>query len=188
MALLILDPSYTGRMRGHGGTAIYVLARDLHQRDAVGKGLLLDGVRVLLVEDDEDTREVLTLGLELQGAEVRAVGSASAALVAVQDFTPHVILSDIGLPDEDGLAMIRKLRQLPADPGRIPAAAVTAFTLSDDGEEPIRAGFQRHFRKPVETRTLFEAVAELAQLGSVERRASRRDDRGDGKRGPAGTR
>jgi CheY-like chemotaxis protein len=134
----------------------------------------LDGVRVLVVEDDEDTREVLTLGLELQGAEVRGVGSADAALKAVKEFSPHVILSDIGLPDEDGLSLIRKLRQLPASSGRIPAAAVTAFTLSDDGEEPIRAGFQRHFRKPVETRTLFEAVAELARQGTIERRSRER--------------
>jgi two-component system, OmpR family, response regulator len=137
-------------------------------------GVRLDGIRVLLVEDDDDTREVLTLGLELHGATVRAVGSASAALVAVQDFVPHVILSDIGLPDEDGLSLIRKLRQLPSSRGRIPAAAVTAFTLSDDGEEPIRAGFQRHFRKPVETQTLFDAVADLARLGAVERRTQRR--------------
>jgi CheY-like chemotaxis protein len=142
----------------------------------VPSGPSLEDVRVLLVEDDEDTREVLTLGLELHGAIVRAVGSARAALRAVEEFTPHVILSDIGLPDEDGLSMIRRLRQLPASCGRIPAAAVTAFTLSDDGEEPIRAGFQRHFRKPVETRVLFEAVAELARLGAVERRGHRRDE------------
>jgi len=153
------------------------VAWDLHQSAAVTIGLRLDGVRVLLVEDDEDTREVLTLGLELDGAEVKAVGSAREALRAVDLFCPHVILSDIGLPDEDGLSMIRKLRKLPAARGRIPAAAVTAFTLSDDGEEPIRAGFQRHFRKPVETRTLFDAVAELAALGKVERRArERRED------------
>ena len=138
----------------------------------------LDGVRVLVVEDDEDTREVLTLGLELQGAEVLAVGSARAALAALEGFAPAVILSDIGLPDEDGLSMMRKLRRLPSASGRIPAAAVTAFTLSDDGDEPIRAGFQRHFRKPVETRTLFEAVAELAKLGAVERRCHDRDDDG----------
>ena len=152
------------------------MAWDLHQADAVGQGLRLDGVRVLLVEDDEDTREVLTLGLELQGAEVQSVGSAREALRAVDAFAPHVILSDIGLPDEDGLTMIRKLRKLPAQLGRIPAAAVTAFTLSDDGEEPIRAGFQRHFRKPVETRTLFDAVAELAALGKIERRARDRHE------------
>jgi CheY-like chemotaxis protein len=158
------------------------MARSLHQAVPVAQGLRLDGVRVLVVEDDEDTREVLTLGLELQGAEVLAVGSARAALGALEDFAPAVILSDIGLPDEDGLSMMRKVRRLPAACGRIPAAAVTAFTLSDDGDEPIRAGFQRHFRKPVETRTLFEAVAELARLGSVERRHHRRDDEPDVRR------
>ena len=152
------------------------MAWDLHEAVAVAIGLRLDGVRVLLVEDDEDTREVLTLGLELQGAEVQAVGSSREALRAVDEFAPHVILSDIGLPDEDGLSMIRKLRKLPAALGRIPAAAVTAFTLSDDGEEPIRAGFQRHFRKPVETRTLFDAIAELAALGIIERRARERGE------------
>jgi CheY-like chemotaxis protein len=142
----------------------------------VASGLRLDGVRVLVVEDDEDTREVLTLGLELQGAVVRSVGSAREALAAVEEFRPTVILSDIGLPDEDGLSMMRRLRRLPSASARIPAAAVTAFTLSDDGDEPIRAGFQRHFRKPVETRTLFDAVAELAKLGVVERRMRRRED------------
>src|SRR5437660_1542567 len=96
----------------------------------------LEGVRVLIVEDDEDTREVLTLGLELHGAEVEAVASAREALAAVREFGPHVILSDIGLPDEDGLSLIRKVRQLPAAQGRIPAAAVTAFTLGDDADEP----------------------------------------------------
>jgi CheY-like chemotaxis protein len=156
------------------------MARYVHEAVSVTQGLRLDGVRVLVVEDDEDTREVLTLGLELQGAEVLAVGSARAALGALEGFAPSVILSDIGLPDEDGLSMMRKLRRLPSACGRIPAAAVTAFTLSDDGDEPIRAGFQRHFRKPVETRTLFDAVAELAKLGVVERRRrGRHDDRPD---------
>jgi len=142
----------------------------LHPSFTVRGSLSLDGIRVLIVEDDDDTREVLTLGLELQGAQVLAVGSARDAMGAVEAFTPDVILSDIGLPDEDGLTLMRKVRRLPAGRGRIPAAAVTAFTLGDDGEEPLRAGFQRHFRKPVETRVLFDAVAELAHLGPVERR------------------
>jgi CheY-like chemotaxis protein len=152
------------------------MARDLHQSALVAPGLRLDGVRVLVVEDDDDTREVLTLGLELQGGTVLAVGSAREALAALEEFQPTVILSDIGLPDEDGLSMMRRMRRLPSAIARIPAAAVTAFTLSDDGDEPIRAGFQRHFRKPVETRTLFDAVAELAKIGAVERRLRRRQD------------
>jgi CheY-like chemotaxis protein len=170
----------------NGPAAAELLAWDLQRWVNVGKGLRLDGVRVLIVEDDEDTRDVLTLGLQLQGAEVRAVGSARDAFGAVQEFSPDVILSDIGLPDEDGLSLIRRLRQLPASRGRIPAAAVTAFTLGDDGEEPLRAGFQRHFRKPVETRELFEAVAELARLGSVERRARARRSEGASEQTPPG--
>ena len=131
----------------------------------------LDGLQILLIEDDEDTREVLTLGLTLYGASVTAVSSASAALVALERERPDVILSDIGLPDEDGLALIRRVRRLPpSHGGRVPAVAVTAFTLCDDAEEAARAGFQRHFRKPVETAALFSALAELGHTGGVERR------------------
>jgi CheY-like chemotaxis protein len=132
-------------------------------------------MRILVVEDDDDTREVLTLGLSLYGAQVVAVASASQAIVELGRLDPDVILSDIGLPDEDGLAMMRKVRSLPPSRGgRVPAVAVTAFTLGDDGEEATRAGFQRHFRKPVETRALFEAVADLARGGSIERRRKAR--------------
>jgi CheY-like chemotaxis protein len=131
----------------------------------------LDGLRVLVVEDDEDTREVLTVGLSLYGAQVVAVSTAADAMVALESHRPDVILSDIGLPDEDGLEMIRKVRRLPpARGGRVPAVAVTAFTLGDDAEEATRAGFQRHFRKPVETQELFGAVAQAGQGGGIERR------------------
>jgi CheY-like chemotaxis protein len=143
------------------------------QRDRDGR--LLEGVRILLVEDDPDTRDVLTLGLEVHGATVTAVSSAHQALHALAVGSFDVLLSDIGLPDEDGLALMRCLRRLPpAQGGRVPAAAVTAFTLVDDGDEAVRAGFQCHFRKPVDTRTLFRAVAELARQGRVERRRTPR--------------
>lgn len=136
----------------------------------MGKKRELDGVRVVLVEDDDDTREVLTLGLQLQGAEVIAAASSADALRALQARHADVLLSDIGLPDEDGFTLIRRLREMPPDVGRIPAAAVTAYTLGDNSQEVFDAGFQRFFRKPVDTRTLFEAVAELAHAGQVERR------------------
>lgn len=148
------------------------MARGLHTGEGVkGFERELDGIRVLLVEDDPDTREVLTLGLELYGAKVVAVGSASAALDELAKEPPDVLLTDIGLPDEDGLTLIRRVRTLPpAVGGRVPAAAVTAFTLGDDATAPSRAGFQAHFRKPVDTGTLFGAVARLALGGSVDRR------------------
>lgn len=142
----------------------------------MGKGLrTLDGLRVLVVEDDDDTREVLTLGLSLYGADVVAVSCAAAAMAELERALPDVIVSDIGLPDEDGLALIRRVRRLPPNRGgRVPAVAVTAFTLSDDAEEATRAGFQRHFRKPVETQALFSAVAAVAERGRVERRRAAR--------------
>ena len=131
----------------------------------------LDGLRVLVVEDDDDTREVLSLGLSLYGADVVSVRSAADAMLELEKRTPDVILSDIGLPDEDGFDLIRRVRRLPPGRGgRVPAVAVTAFTLSDDAEEATRAGFQRQFRKPVETRELFAAVAALGESGRVERR------------------
>ena len=138
-------------------------------------GRTLEGLQILVIEDDEDTREVLSLGLTLYGASVTTVASATDAMAALEQRRPDVILSDIGLPDEDGLELIRKVRRLsPTRGGRVPAVAVTAFTLCDDAEEAARAGFQRHFRKPVETALLFTALAELGHAGSVERRAAER--------------
>ena len=138
-------------------------------------GRTLEGLRILVIEDDEDTRDVLSLGLTLYGASVTSVSSAADAMLALEEHRPDVILSDIGLPDEDGLELIRKVRRLPPSRGgRVPAVAVTAFTLCDDAEEAARAGFQRHFRKPVETATLFSALSELGRAGSVERRARER--------------
>lgn len=155
---------------------LIAVARALLYKVTVDKALrTLDGLRVLVVEDDDDTREVLTLGLSLYGADVVAVNSAADAMVELEKNIPDVILSDIGLPDEDGLALIRRVRRLPPSRGGcVPAVAVTAFTLSDDAEEATRAGFQRHFRKPVETQALFGAVAALAESGRVERRRAAR--------------
>ena len=139
------------------------------------RGRTLEGLRILVIEDDDDTREVLALGLTLYGASVRSVSNAADAMLALEQSRPDVILSDIGLPDEDGLELIRRVRKLPPSRGgRVPAVAVTAFTLCDDAEEAARAGFQRHFRKPVETAALFAALEELGRAGAVERRATER--------------
>ncbi len=128
-------------------------------------------MRVLVIEDDDDTREVLALGLTLYGADVIAVPTAAEGMAALERDRPDVILTDIGLPDQDGLELIKTVRQLPPSRGgRVPAVAVTAFTLSDDADKATRAGFQRHFRKPVDTKALFTAVNDLARVGRVERR------------------
>src|SRR5207248_4487706 len=87
----------------------------------------LAGLRVLLVEDEPDARELLTLTLRVSGAEVQAVDSAREAMTHLQTFKPDILLSDIGLPVESGYDLIRQVRSLPSDLGKIPAVALTAF-------------------------------------------------------------
>jgi two-component system, chemotaxis family, CheB/CheR fusion protein len=121
------------------------------------------GVRVLLVEDDDDTREAYAAMLERFGADVRAVRSASEAMVALEELHPQVVLSDIAMPGEDGFTFMRRVRQLP--PGRggqTPAAALTALAADEDRQRALEAGFQLHVAKPVDASKLASIVALLA--------------------------
>jgi CheY-like chemotaxis protein len=115
----------------------------------------LRGITILLVEDDRDTRELIGVVLERAGARVLAAGDAREALQLVQDRAPDLILSDVGLPDEDGRSFIRKVRELQLD---VPAAAVTAY---DEEADNLAAGFDRHLRKPVDHDRLLRVVGEL---------------------------
>lgn len=126
----------------------------------------LDGVRVLLVEDDADAREVLGLLLEIAGAKVEAVGSVRGALRAFDGFRPDVLVSDVGMPDDDGYALIRHVRAREVDGGHIPAIALTGYVSSEDHARLLAAGFQTHLPKPVEPDTIVAAIASLASLGS----------------------
>ena len=130
---------------------------------AVLNGLRLDGVRVLIVEDEADARECMTVVLEDCGATVTAVDSVSAALRVLEQSPTDVLLSDLGMPGEDGYALIRQLRARERERGgRIPAAAVTAYARSDDRERILHAGFDAHVGKPVEPAELAQLVSELA--------------------------
>jgi len=123
----------------------------------------LDGVRVLLIDDHPVVRAVITRLLEDWGAKVTAVPGVSEALEALGRERPSVVLSDIQMPGEDGYALIRKLRALPADRGgQIPAAALTGLTGDEDRARVLRAGFQGHVAKPVDARRLVEVVTMLA--------------------------
>jgi PAS domain S-box-containing protein len=122
----------------------------------------LVGVSVLVVEDDDDSRALLAAMLGHNGATVVAVESASAALAALQRQLPHVIISDIGLPQQDGYGLIRAIRALPAPHGRVPAMALTAYARSEDRRLALLAGFQLHMAKPVDKDELCTAVASLA--------------------------
>jgi CheY-like chemotaxis protein len=108
----------------------------------------LDGLRVLVVDDEYDTREMLKAGLGQCGAEVATAGSAAEALAEISKSPPDVLVSDIGMPEEDGYSLIRNVRVLPAERGgRVPAIALTAYARAEDRMEALRAGFQMHVPK-----------------------------------------
>ncbi|HBB30665.1 MAG TPA: hybrid sensor histidine kinase/response regulator [Cyanobacteria bacterium UBA8803] len=122
----------------------------------------LSSLRVLIVDDDADTCEVLTCILEHYGAQVLAVQSTAEALAAISRSKPDVLISDIGMPDEDGYSLIAKIRAFEAEIGRqTPAVALTAFARDEDKERALQAGFQMHVPKPVEPTELVSVVAHL---------------------------
>ena len=125
----------------------------------------LQGMHVLVVEDDTDGRELIAMVLTEAGAHVTAVGTAPAALEAVLRIRPDILVSDIGLPGEDGFALIRKVRALSAEQGgQIPAVALTAYASRDDTARALAAGFHAHVAKPVDPADLAAAVVRVAAL------------------------
>jgi len=122
----------------------------------------LKNCRILLVEDDVDTRELLRTVLRRHGAEVIAVGSSSSALSEVGRAKPHVIISDIGMAGENGYEFIRKVRKLSRDEGgHIPAIALTAYAAAADRRRALQAGFQTHLPKPIEPDDLVTVILSL---------------------------
>jgi len=124
---------------------------------------LLAGVRVVVVEDEADTRELLALSLQQCGAEVAAFGSVPEALASFDLAVPDVLLSDIGVPGEDGYSLIRKVRaREPALGGNVPAAALTAYARAEDRLRALESGYQTHLAKPIDPAELIATVARLA--------------------------
>jgi two-component system CheB/CheR fusion protein len=126
----------------------------------------LEGRRVLIVDDEESTRDAFAVLLKSFGADARAASSAAEALVIFREFKPHVLVSDIGMPGEDGYSLIRKIRALGSKAGGdVPALALTAYASGADVERAHSAGFHEHLAKPVESNDLGRIVAELAAGG-----------------------
>ena len=123
----------------------------------------LAGLRVLVVDDDHDSRHVLTEHLEGSGARVLTASSASEALDVLNREPVDVLLADIAMPGEDGYSLIRKLRSLEVAAASVPAAALTAFAREEDRQQAFRAGFQLHLAKPVDAGSLIAAVATLGR-------------------------
>jgi len=122
----------------------------------------LTGVRVLVVEDELDSREFLIFVLEQYGATVMAAENAATGFEMLQQFQPDVLISDIGMPVEDGYHLIRRIRKLPAQQGgKILAIALTAYAKNEDSQQALAAGFQKHLSKPIEPAQLATAVVSL---------------------------
>jgi signal transduction histidine kinase len=121
----------------------------------------LDGIRVLVVDDEPDAREVLGTILGAAGAKVELAGSAKAALESLALFAPDVLVSDVGMPGEDGYALIRRVRESASRFARVPAVALTAYASPEDARQAVLAGFDTHLAKPVEPATLTLLVSRL---------------------------
>lgn len=122
----------------------------------------LNGVKVLLVDDERDTRELIAFILEQSGAVVNQTASAVEALQTMPQFQPNLLLSDIGMPEIDGYMLMRQIRAMsPEQGGTIPAIALTAYAGEADYQQAIAAGFGQHITKPVEPAKLVRAIANL---------------------------
>lgn len=123
----------------------------------------LDGLRVLLVDDEPEAREIISTVIGRTGAEVKSCISASDALMKMAEWRPDVILSDIAMPEEDGYSFIGKVRSLPRDKGgETPAAALSAYARDEDRMQALAAGYQMHIAKPIGASQLVTMVAKLA--------------------------
>jgi signal transduction histidine kinase/CheY-like chemotaxis protein len=133
--------------------------RQVHSRHPAPR---LNGIRVLVVDDDLGARQMISTVLAQSGAEVRSCLSSGEALEVISEWKPDVLMSDIGMPNEDGYSLIRKVRGLREEcGGRTPAAALTAYAREEDRERALSAGFQIHVAKPVEPSELVVVVSSL---------------------------
>ncbi len=123
---------------------------------------LLDGVKVLVVDDEPDSRELLMTILTNCGSDVRCSDSASNAMQAFTEWSPDLLVSDIGMPNEDGYSLIRKVRNLASSRGgKVPAVALTAYATDEDCLQALSAGFQLHVAKPIEPESFVTSLASV---------------------------
>jgi CheY-like chemotaxis protein len=138
-----------------------------HQENLTNRSRLdtsrLKGLKILLVDDDEDTLRLMTAALGQGDANVTAVTSAEAALEVLKSATPDVLISDIAMPGEDGYQLLAKIRALGLDNGSwLPAIAITAYAREEDRQQALASGFQAYLAKPIELSELIAVVADAA--------------------------
>ena len=140
--------------------------REVDRRRSRSGKVRLDGLHVLLVEDDDDSRKLIGTMLKRYGARVTSTKSAKEALNVFDGELPDLLISDIGMPDEDGYELIRKLRSAPPDKGGLtPAIALTGYASKKDRERALTSGYQQHMAKPVEQSDIISAIAALVGRG-----------------------
>ena len=126
----------------------------------------LSGLKILVVDDETDSRELLRVTLKNRGANVVMASSAAYALATVKQETFDLIISDIGMPDEDGFSLIKKIRSLPVEKGgKTPALALTAYARAEDRIKALHSGFQMHISKPIDLGELIAIVSSLTEIG-----------------------
>jgi CheY-like chemotaxis protein len=128
--------------------------------------LELSGLRVLVVDDEADARDLISIILTQSGAEVKAVATAADALHELMEWRPDVLVSDIGLPGEDGYTLIRRVRAVEAKVGalrKVPAVALTAYARGQERLQALAAGYQAHISKPAKSTDLVLTIKNLTQ-------------------------
>jgi PAS domain S-box-containing protein len=153
--------THAEKVAGHPEAASF----KAHEASIIDPGPSLAGLRVLVVDDEPDTLEMLKMMLEQCSVMVATASSVSEAVRALEKERPDVLISDIGMPEEDGYQLIRRVRALaPARGGNVPAVALTAYAGEADRLRALASGYQRHVRKPIEPSELIKAIASLAGL------------------------
>ena len=158
-ATFVVKVPVAGMTADHAGTISQPTRLDLCS---------LEGIRVLVVDNEADARGLIGAILESCGAEVVAVASAAEALEEIRRHRPDVLLSDIAMPGEDGYTLIRKVRKLDTGDPPLPAAALTAYATAGDRAQALVAGYQTHLAKPIEPAELTAVVASLAGRSNVD--------------------
>jgi signal transduction histidine kinase len=125
----------------------------------------LAGVRILVVDDETDAREMMNTALSGYGAAVQTVSTARAALKVIPLYEPRILISDIGMPEEDGYVLIRRVRALPPPHGKVPAIALTAYARPEDRMRALAAGYDEHVAKPADPEALAALVASMLRRG-----------------------
>ena len=118
---------------------------------------------MLVVEDDQDARVLISQLFREAHASVHEVSDVRSAVASLDTFAPHLVVSDIGMPEQDGYDLIQQIRAGGRDAGTLPAIALTAFARDEDSASTLRAGYQRHLGKPVDAGQLLQAASELTR-------------------------